>query len=71
MAVHLFHSVISVNAKRYSRGSSEWLDVRICEEEHSGTTTTSLTIFVKDAALADRLVAAINAAQVFKIEEAA
>ena len=70
MANHLFHSVTTVNAKRYSRGSSEWLDVRICEEEYSGTTTTSLTIFVKDAALADRLVAAINAAQA-PVEEAA
>jgi hypothetical protein len=71
MAAHLFHSVTNVVAKRYSRNSTEWLTVKILEEECDGNSTTELTIFVKDPAFADRLVAAINAAQVVEIEEAA
>jgi hypothetical protein len=71
MAEHLFHFVTNVVAKRYSRNSTEWLTVSIVEKELDGDCTTQLTLFVKDAALADRLVAAINAAQVVKTEEAA
>jgi hypothetical protein len=71
MAYHSFHEVTTVVAKRYSHGTSEWLDLQICEEEASGKKTTRFSLFVKDPALADRLVAAINAAQVVEIEEAA
>jgi hypothetical protein len=72
MATHSFHYVTKVVAERHSYEGEklEWVNISIFEDEFDGQIETRFQLFFKDAALADRLVAAINAAQVVKTEEA-
>jgi hypothetical protein len=80
MATHSFHYVTKVVAQQnsfvaqqhsYEKEKIEWIKLIIFEDEFDGQVETRFTLYFKDAALADRLVAAINAAQVVEIEEAA
>jgi hypothetical protein len=73
MATHSFHYVTKVVAQQhsYEREKIEWIKLIIFEDEFDGQVETRFTLYFKDSDLADRLVAAINAAQVVEIEEAA
>ena len=66
-----FHSVTKVIAERHTRGKTDWFALTIFEEQIDGHQKTRITLFVEDAALADRLVAAINSAAQAPVEEAA